>query len=139
MKTAMKTLATCKPTEFLRQTNLIRKSAEKWLKDTKILDIRKNKPEIPEDATEDQKKEIYAAQIKKNLSEMATAILDTNADESLELLALCCFVDPADVDSHPMEEYLSALSDMLNNQSVIGFFISLVRWANGDILNSAKR
>ena len=40
-----KNLVTCKPTEFLKQTNRIRKSAEKWMKATNVLEIRKRKAE----------------------------------------------------------------------------------------------
>ena len=39
-----KNLANCTPKEFLVQTNRLRKSAEKWLKATDIMNIRKNIP-----------------------------------------------------------------------------------------------
>ena len=42
----MKNLANCKPTEFLRQTNRIRKYVAQWLDMTGILDIRKDMPEV---------------------------------------------------------------------------------------------
>lgn len=37
----MKNLANCTPSEFLKQTNKIKKSVEKWLKATDIMEIRK--------------------------------------------------------------------------------------------------
>ena len=37
----MKNLANCTPTEFLKQTSKIKRSAEKWLKVTDIMAIRK--------------------------------------------------------------------------------------------------
>lgn len=51
----MKTLANCSPREFLLQTNKIRKSVVKWLDETKILEIRANKPQFTEGATEEEK------------------------------------------------------------------------------------
>ena len=51
----MKNLANCTPTEFFRQTNLIRKSVSKWLTDTDIQGIRKRMPEIPEDASPEER------------------------------------------------------------------------------------
>ena len=54
----MKTLATCKPTEFLKQTNLIRKRAEKWIKDIRFFEIRKTIPKleaVPDDATDEER------------------------------------------------------------------------------------
>lgn len=133
MKHIEKTLANCKPREFFAQTNLIRKSAEKWLKDTNILNIRKTKPDFPEGATEEQKQAALEAQIKNNLSDMAEAILEKHPDETLDLLALLCFVDPKDVDEYPMEDYLNALADMIGNKAVLRFFTSLGLWGQRNI------
>ena len=126
----MKNLANCKPSEFLKQTNKIRKSVSKWLTDTDILNIRKRQPDIPEDATEEQKKGAIQEQAKKNLNDMLDAMMDDHPDETLEVLALLCFVEPDEVDNHEVFEYLDALNEMVNNSSVINFFISLMRLAN---------
>lgn len=132
----MKTLANCKPTEFLAQTNKIRKYAEKWLKTTGIMEIRKSLPEIkttPEGATLEEKEAIakenralLEAQSSKNLSRMLDAALDEHPTETLELLALCCFIDPEEVDNHEITEYLNAVAELIGNQAVLNFFTSLV-------------
>lgn len=123
----MKNLANCKPREFLQQANRIRKIAEKWLSDTKILDIRKNLPEYPEGATQEEKDAILQEQAKKNLSKMLDAILETNSEETLDLIALLCFVEPENVDDHEMSEYIGALSELISNKEVLRFFTSLMR------------
>lgn len=133
----LKTIATCKPTEFLKQTNRIRKTAEKWLKDTDILNIRREMPElkeIPEDAAdavreaiEEENRKAIAEQAQKNLSLMLDALLEEHPEETLELLALCCFVEPENVDDNTVEEYLQALTEIVNNRTVLSFFISLIR------------
>lgn len=140
----MKNLANCKPSEFLKQTNRIKKSAEKWLKDTDLMAIRQNKPEllkVDADADADTKAKVYAenqkrikAQAMQNLSVFLDAALDTHADETLELLALMCFVEPKDVDKHSVEEYLNAITDLMNNQAVISFFTSLAQWGQTNTL-----
>lgn len=145
----MKTLANCTPREFLRQTNRIRISAEKWLTATKILEIRKRMPELPaptetKDKAELQKaieerKEAFAKQTRENLFAMLEAMLETNADETLELLALCCFVEPEDVDNHTMSEYLVSIGELLNDAGVISFFDSLVRLGVSSTANIATR
>lgn len=145
----MKTLANCTPREFLRQTNRIRISAEKWLTATKILEIRKRMPELPaptetKDKAELQKaieerKEAFAKQTRENLFAMLEAMLETNADETLELLALCCFVEPEDVDNHTMSEYLVSIGELLNDAGVISFFDSLVRLGVSSTANTATR
>ena len=129
----MKTLANCKPSEFLAQTNKIRKSVAKWLEVTDIMNIRKRPIDIKADATEEEKKVALAKQVRENLNDMFEQILDKHPDETLELIALLCFVEPKDVDKHPMMEYLTAVSELLNDEAVISFFTSLVRLGNSGI------
>lgn len=123
----MKTLANCTPREFLKQTARIRHRAEAWLDMTKILDIRKHAPEIPKDATDEEKQKIVYGQAKKNLSKILDAVLDEHPDETLELLGLLCFVEPEEVDNHTIDFYLDAVSDLLSSKAVIRFFTSLVQ------------
>lgn len=133
----MKTLVSCKPTEFLKQTNLIRKSVEKWLTATDILNIRQRLPhkELPSinstpeerEAINERNRAAEQEQIRKNLSAIFDAVLDTHADETLEVLALCCFVDPKNVDDYPVSEYINAFNELMNDEAVMSFFTSLVR------------
>jgi hypothetical protein len=133
----MKNLATCKPSEFLRQTNRIKKAVEKWLTETDIMTIRKRMPDllaIREDMTDEELNRVKAenkkrleAQSKENLSAIFDEIADEHPDETLELLALLCFVEPEKVDDYPMGDYLNAIGEMISNEAVIGFFTSLAR------------
>lgn len=133
----MKTLANCTPREFLKQTNRIRIAAQKWITATKILEIRKRMPEVPaptesKDKAELQKaieerKEAFANQMRENLFAMLEAMFETNAEETLELLALCCFVEPENVDDHTMSEYLVCMGELISDAGVISFFDSLVK------------
>lgn len=133
----MKNLATCKPSEFLRQTNRIKKSVEKWLTDTDVMNIRKNvaKPAlITPDMTDEQKRAALddfrrrqTEQAKENLSRILDAVLEEHPDETLEVLALLCFVEPENVDDYPIADYLTAVTEMVTNEAVVGFFTSLAR------------
>ena len=133
----MKTLANCTPLEFLTQANKIRLHAEKWLKDTDILNIRKNLPElekVPSDATLEERerivksnKEKTEAQVHKNLSEILEAILSIHPEETLELIALCCFIEPEKANEQEVSEYLLAISELIGNEAVLSFFTSLAR------------
>ena len=108
----MKNLANCTPREFMVQTNLIRRSVEKWLKATDIMSIRKRTPklpEIPEGASEEEKAEVLKKRdellseaVMNNLFAMIDAAFDQHPDETLELLALLCFVPVNEVDNHPV-------------------------------------
>ncbi len=130
----MKNLATCKPREFMVQTLRIKKTAEKWLTVTDIMGIRKNLPDIPDDVDVAKRKELVHEQGLKNLSAIFDAIFEKNPSETLDLLALTCFVEPKDVDEHTMEEYMAALTEMINNKTVLTFFGSLVRLAHSATL-----
>lgn len=133
----MKNLATCKPSEFLRQTNRIKKSVEKWLTETDIMTIRKRMPDllsVREDMTDEERERVNSEnkkrlekQSKENLSAIFDEIAEEHPDETLELLALTCFVDPENVDKYPMGDYLEAIGEMIGNEGVIGFFTSLAR------------
>lgn len=132
----MKTLVNCTPTEFFSQTNKIRKSAEKWLKDTNILEIRRHGPEdlpkISDDMSVEDKEKILSERkeiIRKtalaNLSEMFNVIIGEYPQETIELMALCCFIEPEDADNYTMSEYLANFNEILSDEAVLGFFSSL--------------
>lgn len=132
----MKTLASCKPSEFLAQTYKIKQSVQDWLDVTEILKIRKNKPAIIslDGLTDEEKfeaqvknKKMIQEQMKKNFNEIFDKVLYENADKTLEVLALCCFVNPEEVDTHSMSEYLEAIGELMSDQGVISFFSSLVQ------------
>lgn len=144
----LKTLANCKPSEFLRQTNRIKKSVEKWLTDTDIMNIRKRLPVyeiIPKNASQEEKKAIFdrnkdlaEEQAKRNISTMLDAILEEHPDETLEILALCCFVEPDKVDDYPMSSYLEAFNSLINDKAVIGFFTSLASLVQTNTSNALE-
>lgn len=130
-------LANCKPSEFFQQTYKIKKSVEKWLRVTDFLNIRQNRPAltpITKEMSEGERKEIFdenrrkiQEQATKNAMTILDAVLDKYPKETLEILALCCFVEPADVDNYPMDFYLENITELLNNKAVIGFFTSLAQ------------
>lgn len=144
----LKTLATCKPSEFLKQTNRIKKAVEKWLTDTDIMNIRKRLAPlemIPQDATEEDRliifnrnKKATEEQAKKNLSAMLDAILEEHPEETLEVLALCCFVEPEDADNYTVGHYLTAFNSLINDRAVIDFFISLASLVQRDTSSASK-
>lgn len=132
----MKTLANCNPREFLKQANRVRGAADKWLTATKILEIRSRMPKVeakkPEDKEElaaniEARKRAFAEQARKNAFDMLEAMFETNADGTLELLALCCFVEPEDVNNHTMSDYLICVSELIEDPGVMRFFGSLAK------------
>lgn len=134
----MKTLANCSPKEFLVQTNRIRKFVKKWLDDTKILEYRKQLPDIPEGATKEQKQKITLEKARENISAMFDAALDEHPDETAELLGLLCFIEPEDLDKHTMTELFAAFDEIINCKEIYGFFTSLTQLVQTNTSNTAK-
>lgn len=132
----MKNLANCKPSEFLVQTNKIRKATEKWLKLTDIPNIRKNIPPLKEGQTAEERKKELEAQSKKNMNAILDSIMEKHPEESVEMLALLCFIEPEKADDYPMSYYLEALSEILNDKAVLGFFTSLMQLGQSGILTA---
>ena len=123
----MKNLANCSPREFLVQTNKIRKSVEKWLDLTDILNIRKTLPQVDVNASDGDKKKAIEKQVRENLSRILDACLEDHPEETAELLGLLCFIEPEDIDNHRMTELFGSFSEILDSPEVIGFFTSLAR------------
>ena len=120
----MKNLANCGAREFLKQTAKIRHAVEKWLKLTDIMNIRRRPPNIPEDATPEEKEQALFEHAKDNMRLILDTILDEHPDETMDMIALMCFVDPEHVDEHSMPEYMGAISEMIENEDVMRFFTS---------------
>lgn len=135
----MKNLANCNPREFWVQTNKIRKAVANWLTLTKIQEIRKTLPEIKKDATEEERREAFSNQVKKNLNAILDSVFEEHPDETIELLGLLCFVEPEDLDNHQMKEFLGSISELISCKEVIDFFISLMQLENLGIFDTAKR
>lgn len=144
----MKNLANCKPSEFLRQTVKIRHVAEAWLESTKILDIRRRMPtlkKLTSDMTEDERiatfnenKRLSEEQMRKNGLDILDEVMEKHPDETLKILALCCFIEPEEVDNHPVSEYLQNFTELLQDTAVVGFFTSLMQLAQMNISTASK-
>lgn len=130
-----KNLANCTPDEFLDQSFLIMNAAEKFMKVNDILGIRSRKveglQEIPTDNEEEadrvrrENAKKITAQRMKNVKDLLTSMMHTNKSETLELLALSCFIDPADVNNYTMPFFLRNVGEMISDQDVLAFFTSL--------------
>lgn len=134
----MKTLANCSPREFLVQTNKIRKSVSKWLTLTGIMEIRKTLPEMPKDISDEDREKAIEKQVRTNLTRILDVVLDEYPEETAELLGLLCFIEPEDLDNHPMTEILASFSDIIGSPEVIGFFTSLTQADLIDTFGGAK-
>lgn len=133
----MKNLATCKPSEFVAQTAKIKNAIAKWIDAIDLMAIRATKPQyktIPFDATPEERAQvikdnalIQQKQTMANLNKILDNMLAVHPQETLEVLALCCFVEPSEVDNHTIDEYMDCIMEMAQNKSVMNFFSLLAQ------------
>ena len=133
----MKNLATCKPSEFVAQTAKIRVAVANWLDVIELFKIRNTQPAyrfLPKDATQEQRAavilenaKIKKEQTTKNLNLILDNMLAKHPQETMEVLALCCFVEPAEIDNYTMDQYLECIMDMFENKTVLRFFSLLAQ------------
>lgn len=126
-KPRMKTLANCSPVEFLRQTNKIRHAAAGFMKETGVLELRKRRPELTGKETGEEKKAALDKQARKNLSDMADLLMDTNAEKTAELLWMLCFMEPEDVANAKGIDFLTPAIELMSSRPVIDFLLSLAK------------
>ena len=132
----MKTLANCTTVEFLKQSNKIRHAVSEYLTETKILDIRKNKPVIKDGMSEDEKKAALKEQARKNISDMLDAALEENAEATTRTLALLCFVEDAkEAENLDPAEVL----DVLMSERVLNFFTRLMQSGLIDTASTSQK
>lgn len=134
----MRTIATLKGTEFLRAVNNARHAVEKLLKTTNAAGIWKAMPAFEGNETEDEKHEKTKAQVKRNLSNLLDALLETHADETLECIKALCVMDkPAhepdgiDQDEGNTEpdgiDLMMAALDIITDDRILDFFGKLMK------------
>lgn len=134
----MKTLATCSPVEFLVQTNKIRRSVESWLTMTKVMEIRKRLPELPQGAKPEDIKKARQEQAKKNFSSILDSVLEEHPQETAELLGMLCFIEPDDLENHSMLEIISSVNELIASPEVLSFFTSLTQLVQTVTSDTAK-
>ena len=119
----MKTLANCTPREFMRQTVKMRKPFAEWLERTGISEIRKRMPEGFDEMDVDAQTRALSEQGRRNLQDMLFTAFEKDEEGTLNVLALCCFIEPEQIDEYSMADYFKAVLEMLNNEVVRDFFM----------------
>ena len=122
----MRTIATLKGTEFLRAVNNARHAVEKLLKTTNAAGIWKAMPAFEGNETEDEKHEKTKAQVKRNLSNLLDALLETHADATCECIMALCVVEDGAPEPDGIDLMMAAL-DIISDDRVLDFFGKLMK------------
>lgn len=134
----MKNLAKATPTEFMTQTAKMAKCLEKWIEVIDLDGLKKKymvEPiSFPEGMSKEDKIKAYAdykREVSKKALGFALSIIETmfaeHPQETGEILALSCFVEPEEFETYQIRDYMREISDLLTDECVVGFFTSLVQ------------
>lgn len=145
----MKNLANCTPTEFLTQTNKIRKSVYGWLKLTDIMNIRQKRPKLTpltNEMSDEERaqvildnKEAMKEQARENFSLMLDKMLDDYPEQTLEVIGLINFIDKSELDNYKMVDLMANTLEMLEDEAVMGFFGLLMRLGSKNTSSVAQK
>lgn len=122
----MKTIAQLTGVDFLRQCNKIRYGVDAVMKNTKVLDIRKKKPTLTGNETEEEVKKKYDEQARKNVSEMLDVMLDKKPEETMKLLSLLVVLDEGEEEPSGLELLMTGI-EVLSDKRVMDFLLSLMQ------------
>lgn len=125
----MKTLANCTPVEFLKQTNQIRHFAADLFTKAGIKEIRARQPELTGEESAEEKSQKIKDQGAKNLSDMLDALLEIDAEGTVKLLGMMCFMSPEDALASNGVDLLGNAMELLNSKPVMGFLMTLSKLA----------
>lgn len=133
----MKNLANCKPSEFFKQAYKTKKAAEKWMKDVDFIELRSRMPElikITKEMTDEEKQDAFRENQKRvrkaginNTMEILDKAMGEHADETLEILAYCFFLEPSEIDNYEVKDFLQGVTEILTTPEVISFFTSVAQ------------
>lgn len=118
----MKHLANCPADEFMAAVVKMKYHFADWLKKTGIPAIRERRPEGYADMDQQQRVEALQELTTVNMGDIFAAAIETDPEGTKDLLCMATFTEPKEFGSHTMPEYLVAISEMLSDKEVVGFF-----------------
>lgn len=123
-----KTLANCKAAEFLRQANKIRKYAKEYYDALNISGIRDRMAKKYAGQDEEGKK----ATSREYVSEILDAVLDANAEKTIEIIGLIAFLEPEEAQEIEPAEMFDIILECLASGRVMDFFIKMASLGGSD-------
>lgn len=127
-ETTRKTLANCRAAEFLRQANKIRKVAKEYYDALNISGIR-DRLASKYAAQDEAGKETTAHEF---VSEILDAVLDENAEKTVEIIGMVAFLEPDEAQELEPAEMFDILFNCLTSERTMDFFIKMASLGGKD-------
>jgi hypothetical protein len=133
-----KTLANCTTIEFLRQANKIRKAVGNYYDECDFKSILGRKPDFPFNSTVEQKEEIASKFRREQIDEILDICLDANAEKTVEIIGLMCFMTKEEAESTKANILLGLALELISSQEVVDFFSKMVQSGMIGMVNSSQ-
>lgn len=124
----LKTLMNCSNIEFLTQANLIKADVEKFLKETKINEIRRKKLELTGKETDEEKKALDKKRVENIWDEIFKATFVERPEMTMDILAKMCFTTPDVIGELSPTEITNLAILLLGDRRINDFFTALSAW-----------
>ena len=118
----MKHFANCTPDEFMAQIVKFRTPFVNWLETIGFAEIRARRPEGFDAMDDDQKAEALKEIAADNTADIIMSAMEKDPAGTRRVMALSCFTDERDFNTHTMVEYISAILAMFYSPEVRSFF-----------------
>lgn len=132
----MKHLGNCKPSEFVKYSFPAKKAIVKWISAVGLTDIRGTRPDNLKEETEtmtDEEKAnvkaenlaVFRSFLMSSVSNLFDQALGEHPEETIELITALCCTTPEHFDDEPtIENYFTAIMEILENETLINFIVS---------------
>lgn len=127
-KKPFKTLADCSNLEFVQKANEIKGDVEKFLRATKINEIRREIAPLTGKESDEEKEQIIKAFNRQKWDRIFKRCMVEHADLTYNLIAKMCFTTREEIEQMPPWEFQATAIILLGDRRVNDFFTQLRLW-----------
>jgi len=124
-KQETKTMLNCSNIEFIKQANAIKSDVERFVKATKINEIRSEQLTYTGKETDEEKAELQKKFAHEKWNKILTACFVENTDITMDIIAKMCFTTAAELEKMQPQELEATAVLLLADERINNFFISL--------------
>lgn len=127
-KQEMKTLINCTNVEFLAQATKIKADVEKFIKETKIPELRRQRMPLTGKESEEEKAAAEKQRVEKIWDDIFKATFVERPEMTIDIIAKMCFTTPDEIEKLSPTEITNLAILLLGNQRINDFFSALSVW-----------
>lgn len=127
-KQEMKTLINCTNVEFLTQATKIKADVEKFIKETRIPELRRQRMPLTGKESEEEKAAAEKQRVEKIWDDIFKATFVERPEMTIDIISKMCFTTPDEIEKLSPTEITNLAILLLGNQRINDFFSALSVW-----------